>query len=253
MDSDDGLSIMIVPEGGRSTRTLRLSQRRLRLLFAAFATLGVATAMLFGTWWYLAIRSGQVTQLETRVAELQQENARVGELAEQLSLIETRYADLARLMGARPDSVGATVWLPPSRTPSTQARAGSVDVPSSWPLTERGFVTQEALLSDTTGGHPGLDIAIATGSYVRAAGSGTVAEVGEDPIYGLFVAVDHARGYRTIYGHVSELLVTTGQKVLQNEIIALSGSTGRSTAPHLHFEVLKDGVTVDPLTVVRQP
>jgi murein DD-endopeptidase MepM/ murein hydrolase activator NlpD len=98
-----------------------------------------------------------------------------------------------------------------------------------------------------------LDIAVPTDSYVRAAGAGTVVDVGEGPVYGRFVVVDHGDGYTTLYGHASMTLVTRGEQVRQNEVIALSGSTGRSTAPHLHFEVLHDGEAVDPLTLVHQP
>ena len=101
--------------------------------------------------------------------------------------------------------------------------------------------------------HPGLDIAVATDSYIRAAGAGTVVDVGEDPVYGRFVVLDHGDGYTTLYGHASLNLVARGQRVRENEVIALSGSTGRSTAPHLHFEVLLNGEAVDPFTLVHQP
>ena len=92
-----------------------------------------------------------------------------------------------------------------------------------------------------------------TDSYVRASGAGTVVDVGEDPVYGLFVVLDHGDGYTSLYGHASLTLVTRGQRVRRNEVIALSGSTGRSTAPHLHFEILLNGEAVDPLTLVNQP
>jgi len=104
-----------------------------------------------------------------------------------------------------------------------------------------------------TGDHPGVDIAVPTDSYVRASGAGTVVDVGEDPVYGYFVVLDHGEGYTSIYGHASLTLVTRGQRVRRNEVIALSGSTGRSTAPHLHFEILLNGEAVDPLTLVHQP
>jgi murein DD-endopeptidase MepM/ murein hydrolase activator NlpD len=65
--------------------------------------------------------------------------------------------------------------------------------------------------------------------------------------------IDHGEGYSTLYGHASLHLVTLGQQVRERQVIALSGSTGRSTGPHLHFEVLVNGEHVDPLTVVQQP
>ena len=120
------------------------------------------------------------------------------------------------------------------------------------PLTEKGFVTQ-GLHDGFEGEHPGLDIAVATDSYIRASGGGTVVDVGEDAVYGRFVVIDHGGQYSTLYGHASMNFVTLGQKVRERQVIALSGSTGRSTGPHLHFEVLVEGEPVDPLTVVQQP
>ena len=101
--------------------------------------------------------------------------------------------------------------------------------------------------------HPGVDIAIPGGSYVRAVGSGTVGETGHDLIYGNFVVIDHGTTYQTRYAHVSLILVADGDPVRRNEVIALSGSSGRSTAPHLHFEVIQEGVPIDPLLLVTQP
>ena len=121
-----------------------------------------------------------------------------------------------------------------------------------WPLTEKGLVTQ-GLLDGEEGEHPGLDIAVQTDSYVRAAGGGIIAEVNIDEVYGRFVVIDHGSGYTTVYAHISAQLVVQGQRVREREVIALSGSSGQSTAPHLHFEILLDGSPVDPLSMVQQP
>jgi murein DD-endopeptidase MepM/ murein hydrolase activator NlpD len=75
-------------------------------------------------------------------------------------------------------------------------------------------------------------------------------EARSDSIYGNVVVVDHGNGYRSRYAHASLLFVETGREVRKNEVIALTGNTGRSTAPHLHFEILRDGQAVDPLTMV---
>jgi murein DD-endopeptidase MepM/ murein hydrolase activator NlpD len=109
------------------------------------------------------------------------------------------------------------------------------------------------LLDGAAGEHPGLDIAVPSGSYIRAAGSGEVVDVGEDEVYGRYVVLDHGNGYQTRYAHASLTLVERGRTVRRSEVIALSGSTGRSTAPHLHFEVTLEGETLDPLTLVQRP
>jgi len=96
--------------------------------------------------------------------------------------------------------------------------------------------------------HGGIDIAVKTGTLVGAAADGVVilasTNVGH---YGTAVFIDHKNGYITHYGHLSKILVRLGQKVRAGQIIAKSGSTGRSTGPHLHFTIKKNGVSLDPL------
>lgn len=125
-------------------------------------------------------------------------------------------------------------------------------MPSSWPLSQAGFITQMREVTDGAS-HPGLDIAVPADTYIRASGPGTVVDAGLDEVYGRYILLDHGNGLESMYGHASRLFVEPGDLVEQDEVIALSGSTGRSTAPHLHFEIRKDGQAVDPLTYVRQP
>jgi murein DD-endopeptidase MepM/ murein hydrolase activator NlpD len=80
-----------------------------------------------------------------------------------------------------------------------------------------------------------------------------VSAAGFDDVYGEYVLIEHADGYETMYGHASQIFVAPGQTVSLHEVIALSGSTGRSTAPHLHFEIRKDGRAIDPLPLLRKP
>jgi murein DD-endopeptidase MepM/ murein hydrolase activator NlpD len=79
-----------------------------------------------------------------------------------------------------------------------------------------------------------------------------VRETGTDSAYGEYVLLAHPDGYETMYGHLSRVLVSRGASVRGGQVIALSGNTGRSTAPHLHFEVRRHGRSVDPLSVVRE-
>ena len=100
--------------------------------------------------------------------------------------------------------------------------------------------------------HPGLDIAVPVGTMVRAAGGATVNQIGDDPEYGFYVLLDHPEEYQTMYGHLSRIIVTDGQTVEAGEVIGLSGNSGRSTAPHLHFEIRQRGTSLDPRTMVKQ-
>ena len=95
--------------------------------------------------------------------------------------------------------------------------------------------------------HSGVDILAKIDTSVRAAESGTVIFAGEKGGLGKAIVIDHGNGLRTVYGHLNRFLTTNGRKVTRGEIIAGAGNTGRSTAPHLHFTVMQDGKTVDPL------
>jgi murein DD-endopeptidase MepM/ murein hydrolase activator NlpD len=247
------LTIMLVPDRGQESRNYRISYALLRVVAGVAALVALALTLVAGSWWYLAARAARATQLEEQVQALEAERGRIQELAARLEDIERQYGRVRGLFGASSPDAPSDVWLPPAgegRRTSLPRTTASASVPDSWPLTERGFVTQGLL---DTGDHPGVDIAVPTDSYVRASGAGTVVDVGEDVVYGRFVVLDHGEGYTSIYGHASLTLVTRGQRVRRNEVIALSGSTGRSTAPHLHFEILLDGEAVDPLTLVHQP
>jgi murein DD-endopeptidase MepM/ murein hydrolase activator NlpD len=95
--------------------------------------------------------------------------------------------------------------------------------------------------------HRALDIAAWTGAQVKAADSGYVVESGwSDDGYGNYVVIDHRNGFQTLYGHLSRILVNAGNSVGKGTVIGLMGSTGRSTGPHLHFEIRQRGVQLNP-------
>lgn len=256
-DKGDGrtLTVMLVPDGGRDTRTFHLSYRSIRVLAAGLAVLALALTVMAGSWWYLAARAARTGELEREVEVMTRDRARVQALVQRLETIESQYGAIRSLFGSAQTDELSGVWLPPVATPrrgaSAERTGREASPPNSWPLAERGFVTQE--LEPGAGDHSGLDIAVPSDSYIRAAGGGSVSDVGEDAVYGRFVVIDHGDGLTTLYGHASTTFVTLGQFVRERQVIALSGSTGRSTAPHLHFEVLQDGEPVDPLSFVEQP
>jgi murein DD-endopeptidase MepM/ murein hydrolase activator NlpD len=94
--------------------------------------------------------------------------------------------------------------------------------------------------------HSGIDFSASEGTRVHSTGDGIVAFSGYDKGYGQKVIINHGYGYKTIYAHLSKSLVRQGQRIQRGEIIALSGNTGVSTGPHLHYEVQKDNVKVNP-------
>ncbi len=94
--------------------------------------------------------------------------------------------------------------------------------------------------------HKGIDLGTTTGTPIVASADGVVEFSGYAGGYGYVVYINHENGYQTRYAHCSELLVESGDTVKQGEVVTLSGNSGGSTGPHLHFEIRKDGETVDP-------
>jgi murein DD-endopeptidase MepM/ murein hydrolase activator NlpD len=94
--------------------------------------------------------------------------------------------------------------------------------------------------------HRGVDISAALGTPVMAPADGVVTAVGREADFGNVLALDHGYGYLTRYAHTARVLVRPGQRVQRGQVVALVGNTGKSTGPHLHYEVLRHGVPVDP-------
>lgn len=97
--------------------------------------------------------------------------------------------------------------------------------------------------------HNGIDLATYKGAPVYAALAGTIVATGYSNIYGNYIIVRHHAGYQTLYGHLNTLLSKRGQYVTNQTVIGTVGTTGRSTGPHLHFTVYKNGATINPSTV----
>lgn len=250
---ETGLTVIVVPEDGGASRTFRVGRRRMRKIKAWVAALLVVLTVGVVSWPVLAFRSWHAGRLESRVAELEVERTQVAELVAALEELEGRYARLRSMFGADQPLPSNGLWLPPASGGAGTGAADAEALPGAWPLAARGFVTQSLLEEGSGRQHPGVDIAVPAHTYVRAAGAGTVAEVGDDPVYGVYVALDHGQGYSSLYAHTAEAFVEAGQAVRRGEVIALSGNSGRSTAPHLHFEILQNGAPVDPLRLVRPP
>lgn len=101
--------------------------------------------------------------------------------------------------------------------------------------------------------HEGQDFTAPTGTQIFVTGNGVVSEVEKKRFgFGFHVIVDHGYGYKTIYAHMSRISVRKGQKVNRGDVLGLVGNTGSSTAPHLHYEVVKNGVKIDPVNYYYQ-
>jgi murein DD-endopeptidase MepM/ murein hydrolase activator NlpD len=132
----------------------------------------------------------------------------------------------------------------------TKAGRALAALPSRWPV--RGAVNSEfgnrpsPWTSGNTEFHAGLDIKADRGTPVYAPAAGSVVHAGTATEYGTAVVLEHSQDVRTLYGHLSKVNVQPGQKVERGAVIGYSGNTGRSTGPHLHYEVLVKGHAVNP-------
>ncbi len=148
------------------------------------------------------------------------------------------------------------IELSPSNKIEKQESEGNTGLPKKISLPVPGRLTSSfGMRIDPIDGkrrhHNGIDIAVAEGTPIKAVMSGKVIYSGYTKGYGNCVIVEHDDGIQTVYAHNSKNLVKVGDRVDANTVIALSGSTGRTTGPHLHFEVRKDGKPVNPLALLN--
>lgn len=130
-------------------------------------------------------------------------------------------------------------------------------LPTYWPTTSLRTTSDFGKRVDPFNGkitlHSGLDIGGKVGEPIYAAADGEVTDAGYSPSRGYYVTVSHPSGTESIYMHLKKALADTGDVVKQGDVIGQLGNTGRSTGPHLHFQVMKNGVAVDPLLYLKIP
>ena len=260
-DDDRRMTFVVVPHGAGSdlsARSYEIRYRTLRRWMFVAGAVAVAIFLMAASWLWNAAQAARIPGLKREIADLQRDRQRLEQLERTLARMEAQYEQVRTMLGAAApprDSAGTRPAAEEGDTADAEADPGDstrASLPREWPLAARGFVTR-GHLARTPGRHPGIDIAVTAGSRILAAGEGTVLEAGEDSVYGRFVRIAHGGGWESVYGHASRVLVRAHQRVGRAQVIALSGSTGVSTAPHLHFEIRKNGRPVDPHGLVGNP
>ncbi|TVR30747.1 MAG: M23 family metallopeptidase [Spirochaetaceae bacterium] len=201
------------------------------------------------------IRVGDVFQIPNRDGLLHS----VGR-GESLSSIASRYGTTVNALLDANDlssatiTAGQSIFVPEARLSRTELQRvlGQLFIyPASGRLTS-GYGMRNDPFTGIRRFHNGIDLAAAVGTPVRAAMAGRVVHVENQPgNYGRFVIIRHDGGYQTLYAHLDSYSVQTGQQVNQGQQIGQMGNTGRSTGPHLHFSVIKNGSFVDPMRYLR--
>ena len=255
------VTVTIHRDGVLASTSFRVSLLGYRVSLAVLV--GIGLVLLSGIAFYgpIARQAARVPGLNREIERLTIDNRRIRELAAALDRVEANYARLRGMVGADlvPDPVrlGSTLPIAPPIVvwPAAQRLRYEIgpSIPRHWPLDERGYLTRGHVSADSAGeAHPGIDLAVPVGVLVRAAGGGTILQIGDDKEYGFFVLIQHPNGYQTMYGHLSRIVVRQGARIRAGQVVGRSGNTGRSSAPHLHLEVRHDGISVDPMTLIRE-
>jgi murein DD-endopeptidase MepM/ murein hydrolase activator NlpD len=252
MSQSKFVTIMIIPDGAEERRGFRIRAWLLKA-FVGLTALVVLGIMLF------FIFNGKVLSRAATTERLIDENERLLRYQYKVQMLEenlkqardivSRLTQLAGIDYQFPELVDDSTFLAAfdEQSPAVIFRPEGTDMtlPSGLPV--QGFISRDFEINDTGQYHPGVDIACAEGTPVLATANGTVVFADYDSTYGYMVVLQHNDSITSIYGHNSRLLVETGQEVPAAGRIALSGNTGKSTAPHVHYEVRIHDQPINPL------
>ncbi|MFZ1946395.1 MAG: M23 family metallopeptidase [bacterium] len=254
-----GFSLIVTPHGTGTTVTFDLPASVGLVILVLVVVFFVGIGFVGVTYTKLAVLAFQATKLRAENEVLRGENQKVGEIQEELARIETArhqietWAGIADRRSGGAGDVGSDMastnfW--PRRYSYGIMKPFYVEVaafPEGLMLPVDGWISRA--FSEGTRrqpGHSGMDIAASTGTPVRCALDGVVKSAGWDDVYGNLIVVAHGDSLETLYGHNDKMLVKEGDRVTKGQAVALAGSTGKSTAPHVHFEIRRNNKPVDP-------
>jgi len=278
-------TVLLIPEDKGRTISLRINKAIFRsvIAFVILCFIGILSLVIFSG--RIAVRLQLVNTLEEENRQLVEQNQKMNLMSEKIQKIQElneyiRYLALEKDVEPEPIPVVRTDNITPFFendasddaidtirlfTDSVHIEYQASETPDQF-LTSipyirpvEGWITKKFALDSvsdsTTSGqgmykHPGVDFAAAQGSLIRATAPGIVREVKYDHYLGKIITIQHQYDFVTRYGHCSQILVSPGNHVTRGQTIALVGNTGFSSAPHLHYEVLKNGHHVDPLRYI---
>lgn len=246
------ITIMLIPDGTQTGREYRLRQSLFKLIIIATIALLVGIILFFSFYGRILTRAALADKLQGENQRLLRYQYKVKLLEENLLQTRDIVSRLVKLAGidyefpefpsdsaifAELDRKGIAVL--------TRSASGDLTYPSGLPL--QGFISKDFEIEDEEHYHPGLDIACSEGLPVLTTASGQVIFAGFDDIYGNMVVIRHNDSITTVYAHNQELLVEVGQSVSVGARVALSGNTGKSSAPHVHYEIRINDKPINPI------
>lgn len=240
-----GMTIWVIQQAGKLKNYSRIEGEHQALKQAYFSTL---------------------KELQSRVASLEAESHQLQKMAQELGVEVSQQLEAVNqpmpLGAGGPvdlNSVAGKLDRMESHLTSlhrdlTVERSRRLTTPTGWPAHGRltsGFGMRRSPFGSDYEFHSGQDISTGYGAPVRATAAGTVTHAGYRADYGLLVVLDHGRDVTTFYGHLSAVAVSAGRRVKRGDLIGRVGSSGRSTSPHLHYEVRVNDRPVNPRSRIR--
>ncbi len=273
------VTILVVPGDNVEPHSIRVRTGTLRVLYVvAFALFAHMVVGGYYYWKYAELERDNLQTLDEN-RQLRKDNQRVIALADQFYALEGEYQKVRSLLGVEPEQVAGVGAINSTNKPTqlvdnivpavqTNSRlvfkgferrdgylltprkdelyAYSENMPTLLPV--KGVLTQDFQKEEWFGPrrHGGIDIVAKQGSVIRAAGAGTIVFANWTHDLGNLIIVNHGGGILSYYGHNQRLLKSEKRYVKKGEPVALLGSSGRSSGPHLHFEIRQNGQPVDP-------
>ena len=196
----------------------------------------------------------QIEAAAATIADIQGDlDEYIGEYDETAASLQSVSSEISSLEAQRAAAARAAAAAASGSSSSTTAAApSSASGMFIWPTTVRTITSPYGYryhpISGTYKFHSGIDIGASYGSPVYAAAAGVATKSYDASGFGNYVTINHGNGYTTLYGHMSSVIVSTGQSVSQGQVIGYVGSTGASTGPHLHYNVYYNGSLTNPLS-----
>ena len=258
-------TLMFVPEDNGKTFTVRIPKYFFRSLVVFFIILFSGLLLLLFKSGQIAAKLQVLSFIRMENEKLSKENYQLRQITEKINRLDNISRYLSRFLSTTgydyhqkngeitynapdpivADSTKISMYKSPAYIHNFKAE-NIASYPNIYPVD--GWITRQFDLDSNVlgNGHQGLDFAAATGTPIKATAPGVVGKIENDKYFGLIVSIYHDNGFITRYGHCSQILVSKHERVKRGETIALVGNTGRSTAPHVHYEVIKDGKFIDP-------
>lgn len=239
-----GFSIVITSTGSGNSRSFFLSRRIFIIVSSIVSVLVIVLVISLINYSRIYYQALETVILKRRNLEIEREFAKLQEIKENLKIAETNNKRIKVLLGAEktPEEVK------PEINEVTTEYSKSLGIPQKkeenipYLLPTIGHISRLYSVQ-----HKGVDIAAPRFTPIVVAASGEVIATGWDGIYGNYVLVKHDVNYSTFYGHLYSVTVEPQSKIISGAIIGTVGSTGKSTSPHLHYEVRFQNIAVDPL------